>query len=120
YRFFDEPASDNADVEGRWAVTFTDDEGETSTGIALLEQQHDRVTGTVATPTGDHRYLEGQVHGEEVRLSTFAGGLAYLYRLRVAEDGRLEGDYWQGLAWHEKLSAHRDETATLAGPVTTM
>jgi thiol-disulfide isomerase/thioredoxin len=48
------------------------------------------------TPTGDHRFLEGQMHGDELQLSTFAGGLAYLYKLKVGADGALEGDYWQG------------------------
>lgn len=122
HRFFAEGASDNADVSGRWSVTLTDDEGETSPAVALLEQEHDRVTGTVLTPTGDHRYLEGQVSGDEVRLSTFAGGLAYLYHLRVNDRGELEGEYWQGLAWHERVLARRDENATLegAGKVTTL
>lgn len=122
FRFFERPSSDNADVAGRWAVTFTSDDGETSAAVGIFEQEHDRVVGTVMTPTGDHRFLEGQVRGDELRLSTFAGGLAYLYHLRVTDDGRLEGDYWQGLAWHEKISAERDENATLegVGRVTTM
>lgn len=115
FRFFEEPSTDNADVAGRWAMTFTDDQGEESIAVGLFEQEHDRVTGTVMTPTGDHRFLEGQVRGNDVKLSTFAGGLAYLYHLKVTDDGRLEGDYWQGLAWHEKVSAHRDENATLEG-----
>ncbi|NLG75128.1 MAG: TlpA family protein disulfide reductase [Xanthomonadaceae bacterium] len=122
HRFFAEPSSDNADVAGRWAVTFTNDEGETSPAVALFEQEHDRVVGTVMTPTGDHRFLEGQVRGDELRLSTFAGGLAYLYHLRVTDDGRLEGEYWQGLAWHERVSAERNDDATLegVGPETTL
>lgn len=122
HRFFAEGSSDNADVSGRWAVTLTDDQGETSPAVAIFEQKHDRVTGTVLTPTGDHRFLEGQVRGDELRLSTFAGGLAYLYHLHVNERGELEGEYWQGLAWHERLLARRDENATLegAGKVTTL
>lgn len=115
YRFYAEPSSDNADIAGRWAITFTDDEGEQSIAVGLFEQEHDRITGTVMTPTGDHRFLEGQVRGDEVKLSTFAGGLAYLYHLKVTSDGNLEGEYWQGLAWHEKVAAQRDENATLEG-----
>lgn len=115
YRFFPEPSSDNADVEGRWTVTLTNDDGEITPAVAVLEQEHDRVTGTVMTPTGDHRFLEGQVRGNEVRLSTFAGGLAYLYRLEVTQGGDLEGDYWQGLAWHERVAARRNSEATLDG-----
>lgn len=122
YRFYKEPLTDNADVSGQWEMTFTGEEGKPSKAVAVFEQQHDRVTGTVLTPTGDHRFLEGQVRGEEVQLSTFAGGLAYLYKLRVGKAGGLEGDYWQGLAAHEKIAATRNDQATLdgAGQRTTM
>lgn len=122
YRFYKEAQSDNADVAGRWEATLTNDAGEASRGIIVLEQAHDRVTGTVMTPTGDHRYLEGQVRGDELQLSTFAGGLAYLYRMRVNPAGELQGDYWQGLASHETVFAKRNDAATLegAGRQTTM
>lgn len=112
-RFFDGVVSDNADVSGRWDVAFTGDEGKTSKGVAVLEQEHDRVIGTVMTPTGDHRYLEGQVHDDELRLSTFDGGLPYLYKLKVDAKGSLQGEYWQGLKSHEKVSAVRNADATL-------
>ena len=119
YRFYKKPLSDNADVAGRWAVTFTNGEGKTSNAVAVFDQQHDRVTGTVMTPTGDHRFLEGQVHGDEVQLSTFAGGLAYLYKMKLV-DGKLQGEYWQGLKSHEKVSAERNEDAEIAHIETTL
>lgn len=115
YRFYAESSSDNADLAGAWDTTFTDEKGETSKAVLLLEQSHDHVTGSAMTPTGDHRFLEGQVHGDELQLSTFAGGLAYLYKLKVGADGALAGDYWQGLASHEKVAAHRNDAATLDG-----
>jgi thiol-disulfide isomerase/thioredoxin len=115
HRFYPEAATDNADVAGTWEATFTNEQGETSKAILLLEQRHDRVTGTVMTPTGDHRFMDGQVHGDELQLSTFAGGLAYLYKLKVDAKGALQGDYWQGLASHEKVTAQRNEGATLDG-----
>ena len=115
YRFYAKPATDNADVGGTWEATFTSDKGETSKAILLLEQEHDHVTGSVMTPTGDHRFLEGQMRGDELQLSTFAGGLAYLYKLKVGAKGALEGDYWQGLASHEKVTAQRNDAATLDG-----
>jgi thiol-disulfide isomerase/thioredoxin len=115
YRFYAQQSTDNADVGGTWDATFTNDKGETSKAILLLEQQHDRVTGSVMTPTGDHRFLEGQMRGDELQLSTFAGGLAYLYKLKVGANGELAGDYWQGLASHEKVTAHRNDAATLEG-----
>jgi len=115
YRFYAKSSSDNADLAGTWDSTFTNEKGETTKAILLLEQSHDHVTGSAMTPTGDHRFLEGQVHGDELQLSTFAGGLAYLYKLKVGANGALEGDYWQGLASHENVVAQRNDAATLDG-----
>jgi hypothetical protein len=62
YRFHPESLTDNADLAGHWEMTLTSD-GENTAAVAIFEQQHDRITGTVMTPTGDHRFLEGQVRG---------------------------------------------------------
>ncbi|HEY0683332.1 MAG TPA: TlpA disulfide reductase family protein [Steroidobacter sp.] len=119
YRFYKDSLTDNADLAGRWEMTLTS-EGQNTAAVAIFEQQHDRIVGTVMTPTGDHRFLEGQVHGEQAQLSTFAGGLAYLYKLHVNEQGELQGEMWQGLASHSTVKARRNENATLegAGPST--
>jgi hypothetical protein len=115
WRFDEHSLTDNADVAGHWEVTFTAEGGRQTRAVGQFEQRHDRVTGTVMTPTGDHRFLEGQVHGDDVRMSTFTGGLVYLYKLHVNDKGELEGEYWQGLAVHEKVAARRDDEATLGG-----
>lgn len=114
YRFYKDAVSDNADLAGTWEVTLTSD-GKATPAVAIFKQQHDRITGTVMTPTGDHRFLEGQVRGEEAQLSTFAGGLAYLYKLKVNKSGELEGDVWQGLASHSTVRAKRNDNASLDG-----
>jgi peroxiredoxin len=115
HRFFSQPGSNNVDVAGRWQVTLTNDQGAETPAVMLLEQSQDRVTGTVMTPTGDHRFLEGQVHSEGLWLSTFAGGPAYLYQLRMTDDGELEGEYWQGLASHERVVARRNDEVSIEG-----
>lgn len=115
YRFYKEPLTDNADLAGRWDMTLTGNDGKAGPAVAIFEQQHDRITGTVMTPTGDHRFLEGQVHGDAAQLSTFAGGLAYLYKVKVNQHGELEGEMWQGLASHSTVKARRDDNATLEG-----
>jgi thiol-disulfide isomerase/thioredoxin len=115
YRFFETSASDNADVSGRWAVNFVED-GATKPDAAVGEfsQSHDVVTGTFLTDSGDHRYLAGQVKGDELYLSTFDGAHAFLYKAKITADGGLAGDFWSGLAYHETLSGKRDEHAALA------
>jgi hypothetical protein len=114
YRFYEEALTDNADLAGRWEMTLIND-GQRTPAVAVFQQQHDRVSGTVTTPSGEHRFLEGQVHGDEAQLSAFAGDVVYLYKLSVNDRGELEGDFWQGLASHAKVTAVRNEDATLEG-----
>ncbi len=113
YRFFDHPASDNADVSGRWAVKLIDDSGAPEAAVGEFSQSHDAVSGTILTATGDHRYLAGQVKGDELYLSTFDGAHVFLYKAKIAADGRLDGDWWSGLAFHEKWIGTRDAAAQL-------
>ena len=113
WRFFEQPLTDNADVSGRWAVTLTSDAGQTSAGVAEFAQSFERVTGTILTPTGDHRFLAGEVHGDELRLSRFDGASAYLYHAKIDESGRLVGEYWSGMTGHQRFTAERNVDATL-------
>ncbi len=113
WRFFERSSTDNADVSGRWAVVFTEDEGKVKQAVGEFEQSHDQVTGTFLTATGDHRFLAGQVSGDKLHLSTFDGAHAYLYEASVDQSGALVGDYWSGLAWHESWTAHRNAAAVV-------
>jgi thiol-disulfide isomerase/thioredoxin len=81
--------------------------------VGEFSQSHDVVTGTFLTDTGDHRYLAGQVKGDELYLSTFDGAHVFLYKAKVAADGALAGDFWSGLAYHAKWSGKRDDHAAL-------
>ena len=117
YRFFPSPApgpaAGNADVSGRWAVNFVDDGGASEVAVGEFSQAHDVVSGTFLTTTGDHRFLAGQVKGDELYLSTFDGAHVFLYKAKIASEGRLAGDFWSGLAYHEKWNAKRDASAQL-------
>ena len=113
WRFFEQPVTDNADVSGRWAVTFTSDAGQSSAGVAEFAQSFERVTGTILTPTGDHRFLAGEVHGDQLRLSRFDGASAYLYHAKLDDSGRLVGEYWSGMTGHQRFTAERNVDATL-------
>jgi thiol-disulfide isomerase/thioredoxin len=122
YRFFETPGTDNADVSGRWAVTFTDESGKPEAAVGEFSQSHDTVTGTFLTDTGDHRYLAGQVRGDELYLSTFDGAHAFLYRAKITPEGLLSGDFWSGSTYHERWGGKRDANAALpdAYALTTM
>ena len=114
YRFFAVADRHPASVAGRWAVVFTDTgDGSVEKGVGEFRQHGDRVTGTFLAQTGDHRYLEGQVHGHELLLSTFDGAHVFLYRATLTPAGTLQGDFWSGPTGHETWSGVRDARAAL-------
>ena len=107
WRFFETPSTDNADVSGRWTVTFVGEQGSQGPGIAEFAQSFERVTGTVPLPSGESGLLAGEVRGDELYLSRFDGASATLLRTRVAADGALLGEYWSGSTEHGRFRAVR-------------
>lgn len=113
YRFIKEPVTDNADMTGRWAVTFKEADGKEYRAVGEFHQIHHQVTGTFLTGTGDHRFLAGDVRDNDFFLSTFDGAHAFLYKGRITAKGGLEGTFWSGLASREQFAGVRDEAANL-------
>jgi peroxiredoxin len=114
YRFFPQASADGADVAGRWSVTFSADDGKEEAAIGEFSQSNGVVTGTFLTDGGDHRFLAGQVRGDQLYLSTFDGAHAFLYKAKITgPDGALAGDFWSGAALHERWTAKRDVHAAL-------
>ena len=70
---------------------FIDDDGESESAVGEFSPSGDMVSGTFLTPTGDHRFLAGQVQGDELYLSTFDGAHVFLYKAKIAADGSLAG-----------------------------
>ena len=105
-----EPA---VDFSGRWAVTFTDDEGVAYPAVGELKQRGNLLSGTFLTTTGDYRYLRGTARKDTVRLYTFDGAHGYVFEARRQADGSLKGDFWSGMSGHETWTARRDPQAQL-------
>ena len=116
HRFFKEALTDNADVSGPWAVTFTDEAGRQTPAVGEFQQKFHEVTGTFLTPTGDYGHLAGEVRDDELYLSTFDGGRAYLFRGKLTPQGELRGTWWSGLASRQEFVARRDPGAALQDP----
>ena len=107
-RFPDHQQTAIANVNGNWETVFSPD-SETDRYIAkgIFEQKGDVVTGTFRTTTGDYRYLEGRVSGDELRLSTFDGAHAFLFTARVKGDS-LQGTFYSGNHFKETFRAKRN------------
>jgi len=112
YRFEKTENTPSQNFTGSWEITFIHEE-DTTEAIFILEQIEEKITGTILTPTGDYRYLEGQVNGDELSVSTFDGGHAFLFKAKTSEDGNLSGDFWSGKRWHETWTAIKNDSAKL-------
>ena len=93
YRFVKQGTS-LTDFSGKYEVKFTT-ANKTYPSVAIFEQKENIVTGTFLTPTGDYRYLEGNVVNDTLLLSTFDGNHAFLFSAQMVGDS-LIGDYYSG------------------------
>jgi thiol-disulfide isomerase/thioredoxin len=96
------------DFSGKYEVKFIH-EADTTPAVAIFKQQADSVTGTFLTPTGDYRYLQGNVSNGTLQLSTFDGNHAYLFTANKQMDGTLVGEYYSGKTWMESWTAIKNE-----------
>lgn len=113
YRFEKDKGQENIpDFSGKYAVKFIH-KADTTPAIGIFRQQGDSVTGTFLTPTGDYRYLQGNVANGRLQLSTFDGNHAYLFSAFKQPNGKLIGEYYSGKTWSESWVAEKNENATL-------
>ena len=99
-------------VAGHWAMEITDEDG-TEPARGEFRQEGGRVTGTILTPVGDYRYLEGSYERGRLRLSTFDGAHAFLFDAEARPDGTMRGHFWSRDSYYASWTARpvaEDET----------
>ena len=102
-------------ITGRWAATFVDNSNKLLQAVAEFKQNGTALTGTILTPTGDYRYLEGAVHNDTLKVSTFDGSHAYYFSATINNDSRLtDGLFCSGAVYRESWTAVKNETAAVA------
>ncbi len=112
YALTNGPAQHN--ISGRWAVMFSSDTAKTATSIGEFVQKGSNVTGTFLTPTGDYRYLQGVLTGNQLILSGFDGAHAVLFEATVGSDGTINsGHFYSGPRYSEDWSAVKNAKATV-------
>jgi thiol-disulfide isomerase/thioredoxin len=116
YRFFQNPAPPKINLSGRWQLVFDNEEGIDRSNVAVFTQTGNRVTGSVLTVTGDHRYLDGEISGDQVTVSTFNGVFIMRYSAQVQADGSLRGTFYSGKTGFDTWTAYRNDSASLPDP----
>ncbi|GEO03947.1 hypothetical protein AAE02nite_16110 [Adhaeribacter aerolatus] len=112
-RFSRNPAKATQNYTGNWEVLFNHNDGTEEKAIGVFNQQGNHLSGTFLSPTGDYRYLDGEVNGDELRLSTFDGYHAYLFKAEPDNDGKLKGKFFSGKTGRSTWTATRNDNAVL-------
>lgn len=100
-------------VSGVWEVVFSKDvKGDEYIAKGIFEQKGSKVSGTFRTTTGDYRFLEGVVDGDELKLSAFDGAHAFLFTAKIT-DSTMNGHFYSGNHWKEPFEAKRNATYEL-------
>lgn len=89
-RFPEEKSKPKVDLNGKWAITLEEEDTEKEyKGVMIFEQKGNELHGSILTPTGDYRYMEGFVSGKEFEAASFDGVYNYLVKGEV-KDGKLK------------------------------
>ncbi len=100
-------------MSGRWEVTFVTGDGKPYPAVGEFEQQGDQITGTFLTETGDYRFIEGKLDGDNLSMSTFDGNHLFLFKGMLKHDSIVNGHFWNGRDTHETWVANKNANATL-------
>jgi thiol-disulfide isomerase/thioredoxin len=110
---FTENGKATANFEGTWDVTFKSPDGQTYPSVGIFKQKGNKLTGTFLTTTGDYRYLEGIVTGNQFKISAFDGNHAFLFTATAQDEKNLTGEFWAGKGGYETFTAFRNDKAAL-------
>ncbi|PTQ10777.1 hypothetical protein CLG96_10250 [Sphingomonas oleivorans] len=118
WRFYETPAAATGAIGGTWLLETQGDEPEK--GLLLVKETNGVLEGTIQFPTGDVRYLAGQVSGDEFALSTFDGNQGSVWRGKRFADGTLRGENFGATAktptkWiaHPQSAAPADQVVAI-------
>jgi thiol-disulfide isomerase/thioredoxin len=105
---FEETKPASEDISGVWETTFSpNSEEDRYIAKGIFKQNGQKITGTFRTTTGDYRFLEGVINGNEFEMSTFDGAHAFYFRGKIKED-TLKGVFFSGNHWSEPFEAKRN------------
>jgi thiol-disulfide isomerase/thioredoxin len=113
WRFFKD-AKPAFNVSGRWSAIFDEGTPGEEKLVGEFKQSGSKLTGTFLSISGDYRYLEGSVNGNQLCLSCFDGGHAFIFTAKIDNAKTIsDGMYYSGLSGLDRWSAVKDANAKL-------
>ena len=112
YRFAKYSTRKTIDYTGKYQIEFKTSKGKVIPSVGIFSQEGNHLAGSFLTPTGDYRFLEGNVVDDKMMLSTFDGNHAYVFIATIAGDS-LKGDYYAGKLTYESFKGVKNENAKM-------
>lgn len=97
----------------KYRVYFESEIEDSTVAVAEFKQNGNELKGTFLTETGDYRFLNGTIEGNELKLSTFDGEHAFVFTGKVDNAGIIHGHFASGKTWHEQWWAYPDMNVSL-------
>jgi thiol-disulfide isomerase/thioredoxin len=116
---FPKGSAGNVSVKGKWKIEFTRADQSERLAIGEFTQNGQKVGGSVLTPSGDYRYLDGTIIGDSLMISTFDGIHALVFSAKIKGDS-IKGTLYSGATSLEKWTAVKDSNVKLEAPVTAL
>ncbi|GAB5556515.1 MAG: hypothetical protein SchgKO_07280 [Schleiferiaceae bacterium] len=108
-------ANANASMDGAWKTQFFREGDDGWIAKGTFSQKGSRVTGTFQTNTGDYRFLEGQVSGNDFEIYGFDGITSYSF-IGTIEGDSLRGNFYSGMTGFYPFAAAKDPSFALDDP----
>jgi thiol-disulfide isomerase/thioredoxin len=115
YRFEESGTEPDGNITGTYAILFKGEDGKEEKAVGLFTQQGKRLSATFLRVTGDSRYLEGIVEGNNFYLSSFIGSGPGYYKGSFEPGGRLTGEVI-GARGRQAFTGLQNEEAALPDP----
>ncbi len=103
-------------ISGTYDVIFKQADGSTVKSVGLFTQKENTLQAVFLKTTGDSRFLEGAVNGDQLQLSSFIGSSPSYYEAEISKDGNIEGKV-RGLGGSsQSFIAVKNDQASLPDP----
>ena len=95
-------------MSGNWELKL----GEEGVGLGRFKQSGSRVQGSILTPTGDYRFLDGVLQNNSLTLYGFDGTFSFIVEL-VISGNKLNGTMFAGKSYSEKIEGTKNDSFEL-------
>jgi peroxiredoxin len=113
YRFTEPKTEATGNFSGSYDILFKSPDGTEEKAVGLFTQTGNKLSATFLRVSGDSRFLEGIVDGNNFYLSTFIGSSPGYYKGSFLNDGKLSGEIIYARGGGQAFTGNLNEDAAL-------